>query len=721
MTNSEVNDGYVTDAPIDTPSDDRFGRARWARRIAETISAQRDPASIVVGIYGPWGDGKTSVLNLIEAELRDTDGIVPVRFNPWRLGDEAEVFRGFFETLADALDEQLATTKEKVGKVLRTYGALLKPVPIAGSAMEGVAGAVGAALSETNLAKERQRIEALLEKHAKRVVILIDDLDRLDKSEIQAMFRLVKVAADFARTAYVLAFDHAVVADALAERYAVGTEHGASFMDKIIQLPLHLPLVPAELLRRLALETVDVALQQAQIQLTKTDVAEFVSAFDRTVATRLNTPRAAKRYGNALLFALPMIGTEVHPVDLMLIEAMRVCYPRLYEWVRTREPDLLGQHAAIGRRDESGLEALRAGVAGATAGLNDEDRTRARLLLTTLFPRAESAWENKSWGADWDATWTDQKRVTSPLYFRRYFSYSVPLGDVADADIDALIAMLAEPAAEPGEISERVKAVLAAADAAIVLQKLAGRATTLESDTAAHLALVVSEFSDRFPDVGGFLGLSSLERAALLVRDLIGQVRLAARGDLVSALVRDCTHLPFAIELIRWLRPQNDKDDRAVISGAECDDAGRVLAARILDAWQSSGTFESLGSRVASSLHVCALYGDPSALKERLRQQVEDDPATAFALMRAFLPRAWSMETGVPFVPEFGHESYSALAPYLDPAWLFQRLQEWFGEDVGTGDKYSFRQLDPDERLAHEYAHTHRTVSAQDAGAPGGT
>ncbi|MGZ4659393.1 MAG: KAP family P-loop NTPase fold protein [Blastococcus sp.] len=210
---------------------------------------------------------------------------------------KAEMLRGFFATLADTLDEQLPTTKEKVGRVLRIYGALLKPVPVAGSALEGVAGALGAAWSENNLAKERQRVEALLAEHATRVVILIDDLDRLDKAEIQGMFRLVKVAADFAHTAYVLAFDHAVVASALAERYAAGSDYGAGFMDKIIQLPLHLPPIPPELLRRLSLEAVDVALNQAEVELTEADVSAFVSAFDRTVAPRLATPRAAKLPG----------------------------------------------------------------------------------------------------------------------------------------------------------------------------------------------------------------------------------------------------------------------------------------------------------------------------------------------------------------------------------------------------------------------------------------
>ena len=97
---SDNHPGYVTDAPITQPPEDRFSRVTFAERIAHTIIAQRDPASIVVGIYGPWGDGKTSVLNLIERVLEEDARTVSVRFNPWRLGSESEMFVGFFETLA---------------------------------------------------------------------------------------------------------------------------------------------------------------------------------------------------------------------------------------------------------------------------------------------------------------------------------------------------------------------------------------------------------------------------------------------------------------------------------------------------------------------------------------------------------------------------------------------------------------------------------------------
>src|SRR4051812_20317839 len=65
----EAEHGYSADVPILNAVQDQFQRAPFARRIAETISSRSDPSSIIIGIYGPWGDGKSSVLNMIREQL----------------------------------------------------------------------------------------------------------------------------------------------------------------------------------------------------------------------------------------------------------------------------------------------------------------------------------------------------------------------------------------------------------------------------------------------------------------------------------------------------------------------------------------------------------------------------------------------------------------------------------------------------------------------------
>ena len=72
-----------TDRPIQTAAEDRFQRAPFARRIAEVICTRRDPATLVIGLYGPSGDGKSSTLSLIKEALGTVEGVVQVDYNPW--------------------------------------------------------------------------------------------------------------------------------------------------------------------------------------------------------------------------------------------------------------------------------------------------------------------------------------------------------------------------------------------------------------------------------------------------------------------------------------------------------------------------------------------------------------------------------------------------------------------------------------------------------------
>ncbi len=707
---------FVTDAPITEAPEDRFSRAPLAQRIARTIIAQRDPASLVVGIYGPWGDGKTSVLNLIERALEEDESTVPVSFNPWRLGSESEMFVGFFETLADAIDSKLTTGRERAGKLLRGYGALLKPIPVAGEAAATAAIAVGGALSETSLSKARARIEQLLAEAGKRVVILIDDIDRLDKAETQAMFRLVKIAADFEHTAYVLAFDASVVADALAERYAEGTRHGGNFMEKIIQLPLHLPPVAPEALLKVTMESVVAALAQADVELSSTDAAEFRSIFDRAVLPRIKTPRMGNRYGNALLFAVPMIGDEVRHVDMLLIEAMRIFYPKLYEWVRDHQDDVIGrQYTTAGQADSANV-ATREAVAAATAVMSPDEAHGAQVLLTALFPRTESVWQNKGWGSEWDPVWTKAKRIASAQYFRRYFTYAVPAGDMRDADVETLLAMLDEPEADEAPITHLAEQLLDSGGAETFLQKVAPHVDVLSSRASARLVQLFSAVSERLPDQSGFLGLSVMERAALLASKLLERVVPENRPEAVASVMQSSASIPFAVELLRWVQPQEDVVKTLTLD--QTAEAGRLLVERIVPVWEGDDPFLTFGKGAAGTLHVWAEYGDHEALRACLGRRIAADLADAFRLMGAFLGQAWSMETGVPLIPEFRREGYNAVAEYVDPAEIFARLQERFGDGVGTGDLYTFREMPPEKRLANEFAFIHRMVLKERNTAP---
>jgi predicted KAP-like P-loop ATPase len=114
-----VAKNYSSDSPVSKKEQDRFSRWTFSERIAQVISRRSDPSSIVIGLYGVWGDGKTSVLNFIETALANDDNVICIRFNPWRFGTEEELLKGFFLKIADALDIKLIKSVDKLKDILK--------------------------------------------------------------------------------------------------------------------------------------------------------------------------------------------------------------------------------------------------------------------------------------------------------------------------------------------------------------------------------------------------------------------------------------------------------------------------------------------------------------------------------------------------------------------------------------------------------------------------
>src|SRR4051812_25331244 len=88
----------LTDAPLVEPRQDRLGRAPFARSLAQSVLALKGDDSFVVGICGPRGSGKSSIPNMMVAELekkRRKNRPVILRFNPWLYSGRDRLLQNF--------------------------------------------------------------------------------------------------------------------------------------------------------------------------------------------------------------------------------------------------------------------------------------------------------------------------------------------------------------------------------------------------------------------------------------------------------------------------------------------------------------------------------------------------------------------------------------------------------------------------------------------------
>ncbi|MBK4987588.1 AAA family ATPase [Pseudomonas sp. S37] len=711
--NDDDSDQYFSDEPISSKLQDRFGRAPYAVRIADTIAKRRDPSSIVIGLFGPWGDGKTSVLKMMEESLEEHGHIVTIRFNPWHFSTEDALLRGFFATMTAALGKEPAF-KEKAAALLESYGGILSVISVTVPGVEinpgEAAKQIGESLSKVSLDKLKDQIDALLGQSGKRLVILIDDIDRLDRQETHAIFKLVKLSASFKYTSYVLAFDDEVVAAALGDRYGDGgQEAGRAFLEKIIQVPLHLPPADQISLREITFEGVDHAVKQAGIVLDQRQVHVFTRHFVDGLESRFETPRVAKLYTNALLFALPLVKGEVNIAEFMLVEGLRVVCPKLHAAIRDNPQLFLQGESRDGLR---GLERAPSAVdqilEGAMPHTTSEERNQLReRLLTPLFPRIG----NTLYGGDWEKQWADEQRICSNRYFKRYFVYGVPAGEVSDGSIANLIDALV--VADAGSQRDLLSAYTMRAMPKLI-QALRNRTDTLDGASALAIATAVASNGDLLPrERGAFVMGGTMTSAGILICHLIRRIPLSERQAAVEAVLGSASPLVMGMECLRWLTHSKDRpEERRVLPDAANEGLYHMFACRIRDANEAMPLFIQEGKDAPHLYWRWLLGGTQEEIEAGLRAIFDKDPAMVDVFLDTYIGEGWEVESGLPVRSDLGRENYNSIASIISPGYIFDNLRARYGGELDDPDYY--QDGEPAKITAHQFAFIHRAVIAEE-------
>jgi len=239
------------DKPVKHEDEDLLGRSRLAASIYQAICDTPTALSLRIGLYGGWGEGKTSVLNLIQAKAIK-DGHVVVWLSPWNAPSADSIWVDLVSELLVAGAKQQSTLSRK-SKIKDFFRGKIESVehlsPLSGvlPGGEAVAGAGLAMLRRfcTPDSKELRRVREALAKH--RVIVFIDDLDRADPRVVPKLLLGLRELLDLPAFTFVLAFDRKIIASAL-NAYHAGFGDGAGFLEKIIDLGFTVPLpTPTEI------------------------------------------------------------------------------------------------------------------------------------------------------------------------------------------------------------------------------------------------------------------------------------------------------------------------------------------------------------------------------------------------------------------------------------------------------------------------------------------
>lgn len=244
--------GY-NDAPINEMKDDLFGVNSYVKGLCKFILECETP--MTVSIQGDWGSGKTSMMNMIQHELGDK--VLPIWFNTWQfsqfqLGNSLAI--SMLEVLLKKLDGDTKILNKIAGGMfdVARFVSLAALEISAGSMIREKLDDFIKSCSKKSCVQEiaelKQKFEEAIAGKVKspieRVVVFVDDLDRLEPAKAIELLEVLKLFIDCKNCVFVLAVDYEVVTLGIRQKYGsdINAAKGKSFFDKIIQLPFKMPV-----------------------------------------------------------------------------------------------------------------------------------------------------------------------------------------------------------------------------------------------------------------------------------------------------------------------------------------------------------------------------------------------------------------------------------------------------------------------------------------------
>lgn len=379
----QVKQPFISDQAVQEMDQDRLARQRMAHILLQAINKAPAEDSYVVGLYGTWGTGKTSVMRLTRT-LAEGGGHKTIWLNTWVYDDKLKIAKAFFDELTQLLRRYHIPTMpySALARFRQLALRLLQGPGRSSPFLFGLGALFSAIPTEPEILQAKRRVSRIIGRvtgPAHRLIVFVDDLDRCSTESIVGTLEFLNDIADLKNTIFVIGIDHERVTRVLESRYGSG---GALSLHKVINVSIELDAIRLDHLDELFRTDVRhlFGLEEAEARRVLRFIFEVVGGNPRKIKQLLNRMGVTQ----TALLLLPGSG-QVNKL-VMYWELLRLTYPDVSE--RLREPTV--------------LQLLWEAYGATAAALSDGEAETSSLLslwnepLVTTFRTADVLEERRS-------------------------------------------------------------------------------------------------------------------------------------------------------------------------------------------------------------------------------------------------------------------------------------------------------------------------------------
>ena len=718
---SEDFNELSTDTALIEPKQDRLGYAPFAQHLAESICKMNFPEGFVIAVYGASGSGKSTLLNFLRYYLKqkpENEQPIIVSFNPWLFSGDEDITKRFVNQLQSSLSQLKFVPRGFRARVANFVKAATEiPLPYA-QAGKAVVRLFDDQQKETSTLKEE--LEDTLENHSTRIVVTIDDIDRLPAEDIRALFHLITAIPNFTNVVYFLALDKEIVVKNLADAQGIP---GETYLDQIVQASFEVPLPDKSSLRRLLFEKLSAVLADTPKPLF--DQSHWGNVYFQGLDHFITNPRDIVRLANILTVTYPAVKGEVNPVDFIAIESLRVFRPMVYDLIRKNQKFFAGQAKAKGFLFPT-LDELKDFHNSWISQLQNEDKEPVKRLLLRLFPKLEAVYHDTYCDEKNELRWRKHLRVCSLDIIPNYFRLTLTEDEFSDTEAKALLALTNDAKAFGENLIELAnqKRKDGTTQARVSLERIEDYTEQeIPANNIPSIVQALFDVGDRLlcseDESSGMFDFGNDIRIDRIIYQLLRRLDKPARfevlkeaisnGDALSTIVRELTNL--GQQQGKYGAEQLSPKEEWLISAQHLKELEKLDVNRVQNAAQQDSLLQMPG--LPKLLYCWLKWTSEEEVMQWVKKVIDDDEGLV-DLLEKFLETTIT-ESVSDMVPRNAYRLDSKrLEPYLDPSSIIDRVRSLAETNGLTEDQtnaikqfiqeYDMRQQgkDPDDPSAWE-------------------
>lgn len=533
---------------------DLLDRTAVIKQLETSLKSVNADHSIVIGLEGEWGQGKTTILNIVKRRIKEKEDIIIIDdFDPWMFGTQEAMLSAMYDTILFNTGMRYGYLRNK--KAIKNLSKVIANIPSIGGVASSLVFSEGGSVEQTK--KLKRDIKEYLEKNNKQCLFIIDNIERAESDKVIFLFKVIGTIFDLPNIVYILSYSKKRMTDIFEKTLKIDS----NYIEKIIQQELAVPRFSEERMR----DVIERCVYNYISLAAKRQVQNGYDDLTNMLVDQVKDLRQLKRLLNSAFFTALNSNNNLNKKTLLIIETIRFMAPEIYYSIWKNREYFISYHQQY---DASALKL--------TLDKRSSDEKRKKFfdnlfenngvykdVLASIFPSVEmydrgyntSSMYDKSEDVD------IEKSIASTKYFSLYFSYSSNEFSRIEEDVESFVELINSGGHAIEDIWVRKISAINPYEHKVWLEHFYNHLNNISNEIYLDLAKVIFVNNAIVDNTPYFLEINGRLRAIYIVSELLSNLS-EEELKLFVDIVKDKYNLLSEISTIASLvQKRNGKSD----------------------------------------------------------------------------------------------------------------------------------------------------------------